>query len=347
MKSLASSVTMITDKTPVCDIVIRAVLHKQINAMSATEIIPGIYAIKGKFAGEFGYITSYLVVDGDEALVIDPGTAGDPGNRIEKAIRSLDLKPQSDIVGIVCTHGHPDHVGGAALLKRGTAAPIMIHSEDADVLANPDTFLTNRVLLDFAGRMSMKLDKGPLRVNYKGVDPDRTLHDGDTIHAGDIEIKVVQTGGHSAGHCVFLEESRKVLFTGDEVNNFPNDSRKFYLDLTGSISEKSAALEKLISLKVDYLLPAHDVPHILGNVNLELEQVRDGILHFQDTLLHHLRLRSDADIEQLVFDLKAARSVPIPASYDFLIHTTVQVTLRSFKQAGLVRVDSKGVWSIL
>jgi len=315
--------------------------------MSASEIIPGIYAVKGKFAGEFGFIASYLVIDDNEAIVIDPGTAGDPGDRTQKAVSSLGLKPKSDIVGIICTHGHPDHVGGVAILKKLTGAPVMIHREDADVLADPQIFLKERVSLDFAGRMSMKVDKGPLRVNFKGVDADRTFSNGDKIHVGDVSLQVIQTGGHSAGHCVFYEEDRNVLFSGDEVNNFPNDPRKFYLDLTGSIAEKGSALEQLSRLGIEYLLPAHDVPHILGNVNLELEQVKDGVLHFQDALLHHLRLREDADIEQLVFDIKAARSVPIPTSYDFLIHTTIQVIMNGFKQAGLARVNSKDVWSIV
>lgn len=324
--------------------VIRSAYDVLRRAMSASEIIPGVFAVKGKFAGEFGYISSYIVVDGDEALVIDPGTAGDPGDRISKAIKSIGLNPNSDISGIVCTHSHPDHVGGAAILKKSTGAPVLIHSEDAEILSHPDHFLQNRLVLDFAERMSMKVDKGPLRVNYKGVDADQILQDGESIGVGDESLKVVHTGGHSAGHCAFLDETRKLLFCGDEANNFPNDPRKFYVDLSGSMARKSAFLDRMAKLSIDYLLPSHDVPHMFGNVKLELEQVKDGILHFQDTLLHHLRAREEADIEQLVFDMKQARSVPIPTSYDFLVTTTIQVILDGFRQAGLVRVNDKGVW---
>lgn len=312
--------------------------------MSAAEIVPSVYAIKGKFAGEFGYISSYLIVDGEEVLVVDPGTAGDPGNRISKAIKSLGLNPKSDIVGIACTHSHPDHAGGTALLKKATGAPVLVHGEDADVLCNPEILLKARFALNLAERMSMKMDKGPLRVNYKGVDADRILKDGDTIGVGDEVIKVVHSGGHSAGHCAFIDEQRKMMFSGDEINNFPNDPRKFYVDLSGSLARRSAFLDRAAKLDIDYLLPSHDVPHMFDNVRMELKQVKDGILHFQDALLHHLRAREDADVEQLVFDIKQARSVPIPASYDFLITTTIQVILDGFKQAGLVRVNDKGVW---
>ncbi|MHA1909969.1 MAG: MBL fold metallo-hydrolase, partial [Candidatus Thorarchaeota archaeon] len=59
--------------------------------MAAQEILPGIHVIQGKFAGEFGFISTYVVVDEDQALVIDPGTAGDPGEEISKTLKQLGL----------------------------------------------------------------------------------------------------------------------------------------------------------------------------------------------------------------------------------------------------------------
>ncbi|MFW9813780.1 MAG: MBL fold metallo-hydrolase, partial [Candidatus Thorarchaeota archaeon] len=135
--------------------------------MSSTEIIPGVHAVRGKFAGEFGFIASYLIVDEGEILVIDPGTAGDPGNKLEKSIKNLGLNPKTDVKGILCTHGHPDHVGGAGRLKKITDAPVMIHEEDAEILVKPGDFLNKRLILDKAQRFAMKLDKGPLRVNFR------------------------------------------------------------------------------------------------------------------------------------------------------------------------------------
>ncbi|MFW9800469.1 MAG: MBL fold metallo-hydrolase, partial [Candidatus Thorarchaeota archaeon] len=312
--------------------------------MTAIEVVPGIYAVRGKFADEFGFITSYLVVDSDCVLVIDPGTAGDPGDRTLYAIRDLGLDPRKDVTGILCTHGHPDHVGGAYGLKKATNAPVMIHTGDADVLEDPQLFITERLALDFSERLSMKFDRGPLRVNYRGLKADRLLTHRDQVVVGDLSLEVLHTGGHSSGHIVFHDKARKAVFTGDEASNFPNDPRKFYLDLTGSISSKSAALATLKSLNAEYLLPSHDVPHLFGDVNLLLEQVSDGVIHFQDSLLHHLSARGEADVEQLVFDTKQSRSVPIPVTYERLLSTTIQVVLKGLESAALVRSDSKGIW---
>jgi len=312
--------------------------------MAATEIIPGMYAVKGKFADEFGFITSYLVVDNDTVLVIDPGTAGDPGDRTLEAIKTLGLEPKKDVTGILCTHGHPDHVGGAFGLKRATGAPVIIHADDADILEDPQLFIQNRFALDLSERLSMKLDRGPLRVNYKGVKADRLLSDRENVVVGDVSLDVIHTGGHCAGHCIFYERERKVIFAGDEASNFPNDPRKFYIDLTGSISAKSSALTTMQSFGADYLLPSHDVPRLFDDVSLLLEQVVDGVIHFQDSVLHHLSARGEADIEQVVFDIKQSRSIPVPTSYDYLLSTTTKVVLQGLEKAGLVRSDRKGIW---
>ncbi len=312
--------------------------------MASTEIIPGIHVIRGKFAGEFGFIASYLIISDGEALIIDPGTAGDPGDNVVKALKDFGLNHKSDLVGIVCTHGHPDHAGGAGRLRKSTGAPIMIHSGDAELLRNPSSFLNERLLMDRAQRLSMKFNKGPLRVNYRGIEPDSFLSNGQQIQVGKFSLRVIHTGGHSAGHCVFYESTEKMLFSGDEVNNFPNEPRKFYVDLSGSIVAKLAALDELSKLGIDYLLPAHDVPALFGDVSLQFEGVRDGVIHLQDTILSHLEARGEADIEQLDFDIRQSRSVPIPVTIDALLATTIRVTLDGLAEAGLVKDLGKSIW---
>ncbi len=312
--------------------------------MASTEIIPGIHVIRGKFAGEFGFIASYLIISDGEALIIDPGTAGDPGDNVVKALKDFGLNHKSDLVGIVCTHGHPDHAGGAGRLRKSTGAPIMIHSGDAELLRDPSSFLNERLLMDRAQRLSMKFNKGPLRVNYRGIEPDSFLSNGQQIQVGKFSLRVIHTGGHSAGHCVFYESTEKMLFSGDEVNNFPNEPRKFYVDLSGSIVAKLAALDELSKLGIDYLLPAHDVPALFGDVSLQFEGVRDGVIHLQDTILSHLEARGEADIEQLDFDIRQSRSVPIPVTIDALLATTIRVTLDGLAEAGLVKDLGKSIW---
>jgi len=315
--------------------------------MTSTEIVPGVYLIRGKFTAEFGFISSYLVVDGEEALLVDPGTVGDPGTDILKAISSLGLSPKRALVGILCTHGHPDHVGGAYRLRRVSGAPLMIHGRDAELLENPDLFIQERLRLNLGGRLAMKVDRSPLRVNYAGQEPDRILEHGDEINVGELSLSVVHTGGHSAGHCVFLERNRGLLFSGDEINNFPDESRKFYVDLSGSLTTKLSAIDRISSLGIDYLLPAHDIPHILDDVGLQVSEIREGVVQFLDSVLEHLSVRVEADVEQLAFDLEQTRAVPVPRGLNSLLPTTIQVALCDLEKAGLVKAGLNGVWTLV
>ncbi len=314
--------------------------------MHLKEIISGFYEVPGAFVDDFGYIKSYLVVDSDEALVIDPGTAGDPGEKIVQSIEYLGLKPKKHVVGVLCTHAHPDHVGGAWHLKRKIDAPLMLHSGDVDLLGDPSQFVNDRLLLGLSGRLAMKLERGPLKVNYKGLETDRVLKTGDHISVGNLNLRVIHTGGHCAGHCVFFERRNKVLFSGDEVNNYANDPRKFYVDLTGSFTAKTKALEILSKIGVEHLFSSHDIPHILGDVGLQFQEALDSVRHFQDSILSQICAREEADIDQLAYDMLQSRGVPIPDTLDALLPTTIRVGLRSLEQAGLVLRTDENVWRL-
>ena len=49
------------------------------------------------------------------------------------------------------------------------------------------------------------------------VDADSRLDDGDLIHLGNLEFKVIHTPGHTKGGCSLYLESQKLLFSGDTL----------------------------------------------------------------------------------------------------------------------------------
>ena len=67
------------------------------------------------------FTNAYLLKDGDEAALVDPG---DLSPELEAALEGVKLRY------ILLTHGHFDHADAAEPLQARTGAPILYHSEE-------------------------------------------------------------------------------------------------------------------------------------------------------------------------------------------------------------------------
>ena len=104
-----------------------------------------------------------------KAMVIDPGASA-------KKIFEEAQKEGWQIVYIVDTHGHWDHIGANKELQALTGAPILIHADDADYLRDSQ--------LNIAGFF---------RKDGDGGEAAQLLHDGDTIQVGDLRFRVISS----------------------------------------------------------------------------------------------------------------------------------------------------------
>ncbi|NLW57100.1 MAG: MBL fold metallo-hydrolase [Firmicutes bacterium] len=135
-------------------------------------------------------VNTYLLWDEEtlEAVCLDPG------GPVQEIFTELE-KEKLNLKYIVLTHGHYDHILGVNALKAATKAPVLIHSADAAMLANPALNLSNL----FGTEVTLSAD--------------RLLTDGEILCLGAKMIKVEHTPGHSPGSISLTLPG--LIFAGD------------------------------------------------------------------------------------------------------------------------------------
>ena len=137
----------------------------------------------------------YIVHDEEskETMVIDP--AGEA----EKIIEMLDIL-EAKLKYIYLTHCHGDHIGAVQELKEKYNGKVLIHRDDAEGLNDYKVNLT-----------------GYIGMGHIELDVDSRVDDGDLIHLGNLELRVIHTPGHTKGGSSLFCEKEKCLFSGDTL----------------------------------------------------------------------------------------------------------------------------------
>lgn len=123
----------------------------------------------------------------------------DPGNVSEHLTETLDAM-QVKMKYILLTHCHGDHIGGVQKIKEKYGGKILIHRIDAIGLKDININLSTHIGLE------------PVILQE-----DARIDDGDLLHVGDLEFKVIYTPGHTAGSISLYCEKEKMLFSGDTL----------------------------------------------------------------------------------------------------------------------------------
>jgi glyoxylase-like metal-dependent hydrolase (beta-lactamase superfamily II) len=129
-----------------------------------------------------------------------------------------------NVVAVVCTHGHNDHVTVAPELGKTLDAPVLLHPAD-DVLwrmTHPDD--------DF-----------------------RSVEDGMVLKAGDVEIRALHTPGHSPGSVCWYAPELGAVFSGDTLfNGGPGATGRSFSDFPTILESISGRLGTLPGQTVVY-----------------------------------------------------------------------------------------------
>ena len=129
----------------------------------------------------------------EKTLMIDPG---DDTRALDCFISETD----ADIKTVIITHGHFDHLLGAAHMKEKYGARLLISEADAPALYDRETAIVPAYSL----------------TPFTPVKADAFLKPGKTSLLGQ-ECEIIPTPGHTPGGiCLYFPEE-KVMFTGDTL----------------------------------------------------------------------------------------------------------------------------------
>ncbi|AYF55069.1 MBL fold metallo-hydrolase [Clostridium botulinum C] len=139
-------------------------------------------------AGMYG-ANCYILIDEETMVgcIIDPGGDAD---RLANIIDELNI----EIKFILLTHGHMDHVGGVEVLREKYNVPVYINGKDKELMEKGTQVF---------GRIWGKTPE------------DKELKDEEIIKLGSLDIRCIETPGHTPGGMSFLVNN--VVFTGDTL----------------------------------------------------------------------------------------------------------------------------------
>src|SRR2546430_7111462 len=159
------------------------------------EVLPNVHVVRLIGA------QAYLLVVGDEITLVDAGHAGSA--RLLRPYLARIGRSMEHITRIVCTHGHPDHIGGVHEIGALSGAQVLLHPADAERLR----IRFREVIANFSpGPIVALLTRAPSHAN--------PIDEGDELPVLG-GLRILQTPGHTP-RSVCLHSPPHPLLTGGE-----------------------------------------------------------------------------------------------------------------------------------
>jgi glyoxylase-like metal-dependent hydrolase (beta-lactamase superfamily II) len=300
------------------------------------EIADGVFCIPTDYPAVADAPLWTHLLTGDGATLIDCGVPSTYDAVFADAFPRIGVDP-CELSWLVLTHGHPDHMGGHPGLSTHATFSVAAPLEDVIWVESVD-----RQWHDFWERFPGTLPVAGIRdviVAMCGGDlpVDRILRDGDVFEVGGRSLRVVQTRGHTRGHCAYFEERTGVLFCGDAVQGRgapASSGTSVFAPMYEDVDDAITGLERLRALPFTVLCGAHAPPL---DRDAGLARLDDSIafVHETDALVRGLieRAREPLSVPDVAAAVGRSAGTNPPVSMQSLY--TAMAHLRHAARAGL------------
>jgi len=224
--------------------------------------------------GSWGWSNSGLIVDGDEALLVD--TLYDLDLTADMLAGFADAAPGSRITTLVNTHSNGDHCNGNELVIN---AEIVASKAAAAEMANESPEFMSSLLaaapeMGVMGEFFLHCFSPFQFAGITGAAPTTTFTGTVDRTVGDTLVELVEVGpAHTAGDVLVHVPSRRTVYTGDIlfVQGHP-------ILWAGSIPNAIAALDRIEAWNPEVIVPGHGPVTDLDG----LREVREYLTYCHD-----------------------------------------------------------------
>lgn len=172
----------------------------------------------------FGFVSAYVLVRGNEAAVVDTGVSGNE-DQIGEALATMGVGYDA-VSHVILTHDHGDHIGSlAGVLERASGATAYVGEGD---------------------------------LNDVGVANVQAVGNGDDVFG----LEVIETPGHTPGSISVLDTGIGLLVAGDALNTNADGSEVSgpNEDFTSDLDSALDSVRTLAEREFETLLVGHGNP---------------------------------------------------------------------------------------
>ena len=265
------------------------------------EVTDGVYVAIG-----FGLANAVLLVGDDGVVIVDTMESAEAALPVKEAFNKITTKP---VKGIIYTHFHSDHTGGAAVMA-GNDNPEVYSHESTRYHLNRIATITRETTYRRAMRQFGSLLPEGGVVNC-GIGPELRFNEDSTLatlaptrtfgmeplelEIAGMKLVLVHAPGETPDQIFIWLPQKKVLLPADNFyKSFPNlyaIRGTAYRDVTQWVK----SLDTMRELKAEYLVPHHTRPLTGADTIYEtLTNYRDAIQFVHDQTIRLMNHRPDA-----------------------------------------------------